>query len=143
MKSYSVKENPIGPAVSEILRYKQTNKQSDRQADIVLLCIIDKKHIGSAVREILRYKHTDTLTDRQTSCYFIIGLNNAQTFTPISSYLVVILILCQMSYPLDPCSFSILTTQNTNCIQMYTVDPRIRTKVNTKKTLKFRVHNRN
>ena len=37
MKSYPVKENPIGLAVSEILRYKRT----DRQTDIVLLCIID------------------------------------------------------------------------------------------------------
>ena len=33
MRSYRVKENPIGSVVSEILRYKQT--------DIVLLCIID------------------------------------------------------------------------------------------------------
>ena len=33
MRSYPVKENQIGSAVSEILRYKQTN--------IVLLCIID------------------------------------------------------------------------------------------------------
>ena len=37
MRSYPVKENPIGSAVSEILRYKQTN----RHTDIVLLCIID------------------------------------------------------------------------------------------------------
>ena len=37
MVSYRVKENPIGSAVSEILQYKQTNKQTD----IVLLCIID------------------------------------------------------------------------------------------------------
>ena len=53
MRSYPVKKNPIGSAVSEILRYKQTdrqtnrqtNKQTDRQTnrqtDIVLLCIID------------------------------------------------------------------------------------------------------
>ena len=38
MRSFHVKENPIGSAVSEILRYKLTNKQTD----IVLLCIIDK-----------------------------------------------------------------------------------------------------
>ena len=37
MRSYPVKENPFGSAVSEILCYKQTN----RQTDIVLLCIID------------------------------------------------------------------------------------------------------
>ena len=60
MKSYPVKENPIGSAVSEILRYKQTdrqtnkqtnkqkdkqtdrptNRQTNKQTDIVLLCII-------------------------------------------------------------------------------------------------------
>ena len=38
MRSYPVKENRIGSVVSEILYYKQTN----RQTDIVLLCIIDK-----------------------------------------------------------------------------------------------------
>ena len=38
MKSYPVKENPIGLAVSEILRYKRTDGQTDI---IVLLCIID------------------------------------------------------------------------------------------------------
>ena len=37
MRSYPVNENPICSAVSENLRYKQT----DRQTDIVLLCIID------------------------------------------------------------------------------------------------------
>ena len=46
MRSYPVKENPIGSAVSEILRYKQTDKQTDKQTnrltDIVLLCIIDR-----------------------------------------------------------------------------------------------------
>ena len=35
MRSYP--DNPIGSAVNEILRYKQTN----RQTDTVLLCIID------------------------------------------------------------------------------------------------------
>ena len=40
MKSYPVKENPICSAVSEILRYKQTK----RQTDIVLLCIIDDEN---------------------------------------------------------------------------------------------------
>ena len=29
MRSYTVKENPIDSAVSEILRYKQTNKQTN------------------------------------------------------------------------------------------------------------------
>ena len=38
MRSYPVKENPICSAVTEILRYKQT----DKRADIVLLCIIDE-----------------------------------------------------------------------------------------------------
>ena len=41
MRSYPVKENLIGSSVSEILRYKQT----DRQTDIVLLCIIDESKI--------------------------------------------------------------------------------------------------
>ena len=41
MRSYPVKGNPIGSAVSDILRYKQTDKQTNRQTDIVLLCIID------------------------------------------------------------------------------------------------------
>ena len=36
-----VKENPNGSAVSEILQYKQTDKQTIKQTDIVLLCIID------------------------------------------------------------------------------------------------------
>ena len=30
MRSYSVKENPIGLAVSEILRYKQTPRQTNK-----------------------------------------------------------------------------------------------------------------
>ena len=30
MRSYSVKENPIGSAVREILRYKHTDKHTDR-----------------------------------------------------------------------------------------------------------------
>ncbi len=29
-RSYLVKENPIGSAVSDVLRYRQTNKQTDR-----------------------------------------------------------------------------------------------------------------
>ena len=37
MRSYPVKENPIGSAVNEILRYKQR----DRQTDIVLLYFKD------------------------------------------------------------------------------------------------------
>ena len=41
MKSYPVKENPIGSAVSDIL----TDKQTDRQTDIVLLCIINGKYV--------------------------------------------------------------------------------------------------
>ena len=41
MRSYPVKENPISLAVSEILRYKQTDRQRNKQTDIVLLCIID------------------------------------------------------------------------------------------------------
>ena len=46
MRSYPVKENPIGSAVSEILvtnkqTDKLTDKQTDKQTDIVLLCIID------------------------------------------------------------------------------------------------------
>ena len=31
MRSYPVKENPTGSAVSEILRYKHTNKQTNTQ----------------------------------------------------------------------------------------------------------------
>ena len=31
MRSYPVKENPIGSAVSKILRYKHTNTQRDKQ----------------------------------------------------------------------------------------------------------------
>ena len=37
MKIYPVKENPIGSAVSEILRYKHTNTQTHRQPNILLL----------------------------------------------------------------------------------------------------------
>ena len=33
MRSYLVKENPIGSAVSEILCYKQTDRQTDKQTD--------------------------------------------------------------------------------------------------------------
>ena len=45
MRSYPVKENQIGSAVSEILRYKQTNRQ------------------------------TDTQTNRQTSFYFVLQIS--------------------------------------------------------------------
>ena len=45
MRSYYVKENPIGSVVSEILRYKQ------------------------------RHRQTDTQTDKQTSIYFIIRIS--------------------------------------------------------------------
>ena len=41
MRRYPVKENPIGSAVSEILGYKQTDRQTNKQTDIVILCIID------------------------------------------------------------------------------------------------------
>ena len=33
MKSYPVKENPIGSAVSEILRYRHTDTQTHRHTD--------------------------------------------------------------------------------------------------------------
>ena len=45
MRSYSVKENPIGSTVSEILRYKQT--------DIVLLCIRDIK-VRSEAKDLVK-----------------------------------------------------------------------------------------
>ena len=41
MRTYPVKENPIGSVDSEILWYKQTDRQTDRQTGIVLLCIVD------------------------------------------------------------------------------------------------------
>ena len=37
MRIYPVKENLIGSAVIEILRYKQTDRQTDRQKHILLL----------------------------------------------------------------------------------------------------------
>ena len=43
MRSYPVKKNPIGSAVSDLLRYKQT--------DTVLLCIIDNFNLGSAAHK--------------------------------------------------------------------------------------------
>ena len=58
MRCYPKKENHISSAVIEIIRYKQTNKQTD----ILLLYYKDKikeNPIGSAVSEVLRYKHTD------------------------------------------------------------------------------------
>ena len=51
MRSYPVKENPIGSEVTEIIRYKQT------------------------------YTQTDIHTNKHTSCYFIIRIyiiSNAQ-----------------------------------------------------------------
>ena len=36
MRSYPVKENPISSAVSEILHYKQTNRQTDRHEATLL-----------------------------------------------------------------------------------------------------------
>ena len=53
MRSYPVKENQIGSAVSEILRYKQTDKQTGRQTDIVLLCIKDKQAYKKVVKQSL------------------------------------------------------------------------------------------
>ena len=49
MRSYPVKEDQIGSAVTEILRYKQTG----RQTDIVLLCIIDKQAYKKVVKQTL------------------------------------------------------------------------------------------
>ena len=37
MRSYPVKTNHIGSAVSEILWYKHTHKKTDKQIDILLL----------------------------------------------------------------------------------------------------------
>ena len=37
MKSYPVKENHIGSAVSKILRYNHTDKLTNKQTDILLL----------------------------------------------------------------------------------------------------------
>ena len=43
MRSYPVKENPIGgSAVSEILRYKQTDKQTDKQTSYYFIIRIIK-----------------------------------------------------------------------------------------------------
>ena len=42
MRSYPVKENPIGSAVSEILCYKQTGRQT---SFFLLLCIIEETKI--------------------------------------------------------------------------------------------------
>ena len=41
MRIYPVIENLIGSAVSEILRYKQTNTQTKRHKDILLLLYND------------------------------------------------------------------------------------------------------
>ena len=48
MKSYPVKKNPIGSAVREIIRYKQT----DRQTHILLLYYKDFQFL---------YKYTDKI----------------------------------------------------------------------------------
>ena len=56
MKSYPVKVNIFGSAVSEILRYKQTNKQTD----IVLLCIIDFRFmlLGKSIYNVILAEET-------------------------------------------------------------------------------------
>ncbi len=56
MRSYTVKENHIGSAVSDILQYRQTNKQTDRQTYIL--------------------RQTDRLRDRQT---YILRQTDRQT----------------------------------------------------------------
>ena len=45
MRSYTVKEDHIGSAVSKILRYRQTEKQTYRHPDILLLY-----HLYTAVK---------------------------------------------------------------------------------------------
>ena len=54
MRSYPVKKNPIDSAVSEILRYKKT----DRQIDIVLLCIKDMNVANE--RKLRDFNNVDT-----------------------------------------------------------------------------------
>ena len=44
MRSYPVKENNTGSAVSEIIRYKHTDKHTDKQIDILLLYYKDSFH---------------------------------------------------------------------------------------------------
>ena len=44
MRSYHVKENLIGSAVTEIIEYKQTDRHTDRQTHILLLYYKDDKY---------------------------------------------------------------------------------------------------
>ena len=68
MRSYPVKDNPIDSAVSQILRYKQTN----RQTDIILLCFIDRFIAidGLSNNEINKLKK-ELLTEKQFSLYSV------------------------------------------------------------------------
>ena len=53
MRSYNVKENPIGSAFSEILMYKHTHThiQTDRQTDILLLYYKDYVRFSRQLKE--------------------------------------------------------------------------------------------
>ena len=58
MRIYPVKENPIGSSVSEILRYKHTDKQTSCYFSIRIICptlLVDFKelHIADAPSNIL------------------------------------------------------------------------------------------
>ena len=64
MRSYPVKENPFGSAVSEILLYRQTNKQ----IDISLLYYEDnrKNYLMWIYQKNNRYFHTKELLSTDT-----------------------------------------------------------------------------
>ena len=53
MRSYLVKENPIGSAVSEILRYKQPDKQTDRHRSTLYY------RLSCPLRNLIWWKNAD------------------------------------------------------------------------------------
>ena len=62
MRSYPVKENPIGSAVSQILRYKQTDRKTERQTDRHRSTLYYRK----TNTRIAKFTKSESQTDRVT-----------------------------------------------------------------------------
>ena len=85
MRSYPVKENPIGAAVSEILRYRHTNRQKD------ILLLYYKDWVLEAVG-IYLYRLAG-LGTRPSISYFSYFEENPKSYYQIVNYPNIISLL--------------------------------------------------
>ena len=76
MRSYPVKENMIGLVVSEIFRYRQTDRQTNKQTDILLLYYVDCNIIPTSLKNVCHiflkinmFKWTLTFFSIAPNCY--------------------------------------------------------------------------